>query len=72
MNVYKKYPYHNSKLTVPSIINFKRFTILFCDTPCLFNLITGSTSITLLPYRIINNLKVTSRSFSDISEISNF
>ena len=62
---------HISKLTVPIIINFKSFTILFSETPCLFNLITHSTSATLLPYYIINNLQVTSRSFSDLSEFSN-
>ena len=71
MKVYKKYSYHISKLTVPSIINFKSFTILFSETSCLFNFITHSTSTTLLPYCIINNLKVISRRFSDISEFSN-
>ena len=33
MKVYKKYPYHISKLTVTSIINFKCFAIIFSKRP---------------------------------------
>ena len=40
MKVYKKYSYHISKLTVPSLVDFKSFIILFSETPGLFNLIT--------------------------------